>query len=139
MKSAEFDVSNLLEGDDADFKEELQACQHLLIDSELEEGRHRVLNFTMSNLDNSLNIRKLDLVFKGLKSAAKVNHAFGFVLKNFEDGSSGYFHAHENKTVMERTKLRCTPENITNLKEKLQKMDIVDLCTRKRANTKWKF
>ena len=40
---------------------------------------------------------------------------------------------------MERSKLVCTPDNITNLKEKLQKMDIVDLCIRERAITKWKF
>ena len=33
----------------------------------------------------------------------------------------------------------CTPDDITNLKEKIQKMDIVDLCTRERANTKWKL
>ena len=33
----------------------------------------------------------------------------------------------------------CTPDNITNLKEKLKKMDIVDLCTQERANTKRKF
>ena len=36
MKSAEFDVSNLLEDDDADLKKELQACEHFLVDSELE-------------------------------------------------------------------------------------------------------
>ena len=28
---------------------------------------------------------------------------------------------------------------MTNLKDRMQKMDIVDLCTRERANTKWKF
>ena len=39
---------------------------------------------------------------------------------------------------MERSKLAFTPEDSTNLKEKLQKMDIVDLCTRERANNKWK-
>ena len=33
----------------------------------------------------------------------------------------------------------CTQDDITNLKEKLHKMDIVDLCTRERANTKRKF
>ena len=33
----------------------------------------------------------------------------------------------------------CTPNYIINLKEKLQKKDIVDLSTRERANTKWKF
>ena len=33
----------------------------------------------------------------------------------------------------------CTPDNITNLKEKLQKLDIFDLCTRETTNTKWMF
>ena len=40
---------------------------------------------------------------------------------------------------MERSKLVCTPDDITNLKEKVEKLDIVDLRLRERANTKWKF
>ena len=139
MNSAEFDVNKLLEDDDADLKEELQACQHFLVDSELEKGRHRVFNCAMSIFDNSLINQKLDLVFKGFECAAKVNIAFGFVLKNDEDGSCRYFYAHENNTLMERLKLVCTPGDITNLKRKLQKLDIVDLSTRETANTKWKF
>ena len=91
MKSAEFDMSNLLEDDDADLKGKLQEYQYFLVDSELEKGRHRVFNFTMSIFDNSLINKKLDLVFNGLKCAAKVNLAFGFVLKNVEDGSCRYF------------------------------------------------
>ena len=87
MESAEFDVSNFLQDDNADLKEELQACQPFLVDSELEKGRHRVFNFTMSTFDNSLINQKLNLVFKGLECLAKVNLAFGFVLKNVEDGS----------------------------------------------------
>ena len=139
MKSAESDVNNLLEDNNADLKEDLQACQHFLVDSELEKGRHHVFSFATSPFDNSFINKKLDLVFKGLKCAAKVNLAFGFVLKDVEDESCRYFYAHENNTVMERSKLVCTPDDITNLKEKLQKMDIVDLCTQERANTKWKF
>ena len=100
---------------------------------------HRVFNFAMSSFDMSLLIDKLDYVFKELKCAAKVNLAFGFVLKNIEDGMCRYFYAHENNTVMERSKLVCTSDDITNLKEKIQKMDIIDLSTRERANTKWKF
>ena len=53
MKSVELDVSNL-EDDNADLKEELQACQHFLVDSELQEGKHRVFNFAMSTFENSL-------------------------------------------------------------------------------------
>ena len=110
-----------------------------LVDSELQNGRHRVFNFAISTFDNSLIKKKLELVFKGLKCAAKVNLAFGFVRKNVEDGSCRYLYDHENNTLMERSKLMCTPDDITNLKEKLRKMDIVDLCTRERTNTKWKF
>ena len=87
MNLAEFDVNNLLEDDDADLKKELRACQHFLVDSEPEKGRHRVFNFAISTFDNSFIIKKLDLVFNGLKCAAKVNLAFGFVLNNVENGS----------------------------------------------------
>ena len=107
-KSPEIDVNNLLEDDDADLKEELQACQHFLVDSELEKRRHCVLNFAMSTLGNSLINQNLALVFKGLECAAKVSLAFGFVLKNVEDGTCRYFYAHENNTLMERSKLVCT-------------------------------
>ena len=139
MKSAEFDVNNLLEGDDSNLEEELQACQHFPVNSELKKGRHRVFNFAMSTFDNSLTNEKLDLVFERLKCAAKANLAVGFVLKNVENGSCRYFYARENKKVMKRTKLVSTPGNLTNLKRKLQKMVFVDLCTQERANTKWKF
>ena len=74
-----------------------------------------------------------------MNCAAKVNLAFGFVLKNFEDGLCTYFYTHENNTVMERSKPVCTPNDIANLREKLQKMDTIDLCTRGRDNTKGKF
>ena len=87
IKSVEFDVNNLLEDDEADIKEEFQACQHFLVDSELEKWRHRVFDFAISAFDNYLNNKKLDWVFKGFKCAAKVNLAFGFDLKNVEDGS----------------------------------------------------
>ena len=139
MKSAEFDVNDFLEDDDACLKEERQACQHFLVDSELEKGRHRVFTLAMSTFDNFLINEKLDLVFTGLKCAAKVNLAFGFVLENVEDGWRSFFYAHENNTLMERSTFVCKPDDITNLEEKIQKMDIVDLCRRERANTKWKF
>ena len=49
------------------------------------------------------------------------------------------FYAHENNTIMERSKLVCKPREMTNLKERMQQMDIVDICTREGANTKWFF
>ena len=105
----------------------------------MENERHRVFNFGMSSFDMILLNDKLVHVFKKLKLAAKVNLAFGFVLKIVEDGSSRFFYAHENNTVMERSKLVCTQADMTNLKDRMQRIDIVDICTRERANTKWKF
>ena len=40
---------------------------------------------------------------------------------------------------MERAKLVCTQANMTNLKNRRQNMDFVDIFTRERANTRWKF
>ena len=125
--------------EDQSLREELESSKHFLSDTEMENGIHRVFNFAMSSFDISLLNNKLDYVFKELKCAAKVNIAFGFVLKNIEDGMCRYFYAHKNNTVMEKSKLVCAPDDIANLKEKLQKIDIIDLCTRERANTKWKF
>ena len=122
--------------DDQSLREKLESCKHFLTDTEMENGRHRVFNFAMSSFDMSLLNGKLDYVFKELKCAAKVNLAFGFVLKNIEDGMCRYFYAHDNNTIMERAKLVCTKADMTNLKDRMQKMDIVDICTRERANTK---
>ena len=134
------DVEDIVgDNDDQSLREELETCKHVLTDTEIEDGRHRVFDFAMSSFDMSLLKDKLDYVFKELKGAAKVNLAFGFVLKNFELGMCRYFYAHESKTFMERSKLECTQADMTNLKDRMQKMDIVDICTRKRANTKWKF
>ena len=33
----------------------------------------------------------------------------------------------------------CTQADMTNLKNRMQKIDMVDICTRERTNTKWKF
>ena len=40
---------------------------------------------------------------------------------------------------MERSKLECTQADMINLKDRMQKMDIVDVCTREGTKTKWKF
>ena len=125
--------------DDQSLREELESCKHFLTDTELENARHRVFNFAMSSFDMSLLNDKQDYVFKELRCAAKVNLAFGIVLKNIENGMCRYFYAHENNAIMERAKFVCTQVDMTNLKDRMQKMDIVDICTRERGNTMWKF
>ena len=52
------------EGEDGEkLKEELSACQHFLVDTEMENGRHKVFNFKMSKLDTKIINEKLEEVF----------------------------------------------------------------------------
>ena len=71
--------------------------------------------------------------------AAKVNLAFGFILKNIEDGWFRYFYAHENNTLLDRSKLVCTHDDLAKLKDFLNKTDVTESCRRERTNTKWRF
>ena len=87
----------------------------------------------------SLLTDKMEYIFKELECAAKVNFAFGFVLKNIEDGMCRCFYAQEDSIIMERSKLVCTQAAMANLKDTIQKTDIVDICTREKTNTKWKL
>ena len=140
LGASNIDVEDVVgDVDDQTLRDELESCKHFLTATEMENGRHRVFNFGTSFFDITLLNDKLDYVFKELKCAPKINLAFGFVLKNIEDGMCKYFYAHENNTIMERSKLVCAQADMTNLGNRMQKIDIVDVCTRERANTKWKF
>ena len=99
--ASNIDVEDIVgDVDDQSLTEELEPCRHFLTDTEMENGRLRVFNFAKSSFDKSLLNDKLDYVFKELKYAAKVNLAFGFVLKNIEDEICRYFAAHENNTIL---------------------------------------
>ena len=53
------------EGEDGEkLKEELSACQHFLVDTEMENGRHKVFNFQMSKLDTKIINEKLEEPYK---------------------------------------------------------------------------
>ena len=64
---------------------------------------------------------------------------FGFILKNIEDGGFRYFYAHGNNTLLDRSKLVCTHDNLAKLKDFLIKTDVIESCSRERMNTKWRF
>ena len=42
-------------------------------------------------------------------------------MKNIEDGGVRYLYAHENNTLLDRSKLVCTHENLAKLKNILNK------------------
>ena len=105
----------------------------------MENGRHRVFNFKLSNLDpNEIN-EKLKEVFEKLNCAAKVNLALGFILRNLDTDEYRYFYAHENNTFFEKSHLLCTKGDLVSLQDRVEKMDLVETCAQERENTKWRF
>ena len=98
-------------------------------------------NFAMDTLDpkNLLEKLKLDVVFYSLKYAAKLIVASCVVLKNVEDGSCRYYYAHQNNTLLEKSKLVNTTKDMAKVKSLLSNTDIIEWCTRERANNIWKL
>ena len=57
-----------------------------MVDSELERATHKVFNYAVESLNETIVNEKLDHFFNNLKCAPKVILSFGFFLKNLEDG-----------------------------------------------------
>ena len=125
--------------EDHRLREEFRSCQHFLVDSELERARHKAFNCAVEALNETIVNENLDHFFNILKCATKVNLAFGFILKNIEDGGFRYFCAHENNTLLDRSKRVCTHDDLAKLKDFLNKTDVIESCSRESMNTKWRF
>ena len=116
--ASNFNVEDIVgDLDDQSLREELQSCRHFLVDSEIQKGRHSVFNFAVNNLTALVIEEKLDRVLDKLRCVAKLNLALGFILKNIEDGKFRYFYAHENKTLLEQSKLGSNKDDMVKLKE----------------------
>ena len=120
-------------------RKKLRSCQHFLVDSELKRARHKVFIYAVETLNETTLNKKLDHFFNNLKCAAKVNLAFGFILKNIEDGGFRYFYAHENNTLLDRSKFVCTHDDLVKLKDFFNQTDFIESCSQEKLNTKWKF
>ena len=103
-------------GDDKNLEEELQSCRHFLVDSEIQKGEHSVFNFVVNNLTAQVIEEKLDRVLHNLKCAAKLNSFLFFILKNIEDGKLRYLYAHENKHLLEQSKVVSNKDDMAKLR-----------------------
>ena len=138
--SRDVDVEHILEDvEDQRLREELRSCQQVLVDSELERARHKVFIYAVETLNRTIVNEKLDHFFNNLNCAAKVNPAFDFILKNIEDGRFRYFYAHENNTLLARSELVCTHDDLSKLKDFLLRTDVIESYSRERMHTKWRF
>ena len=124
--------------EDHRLREELRSCQQFLVDSELERAGHKVFNYAVKTLNETIVNKKLDHFFNNLKCAAKVSLDFGFILKNIEDGGFRYFYAHENNTLLDRSKPVCTHDDLAKLEDFLNIADVIESCSRERMDTKWR-
>ena len=52
---------------------------------------------------------------------------------------SDCFYAHENNTLLDRSKLVCTKDDLTKLKNILNKTDLIESRSREKLSTKWIF
>ena len=93
----------------------------------------------METLNETIVNEKLHHFLNNLKCAANLNLDFGFILKTIEDGGFRYFHAHENNTLLDRVKFVCTHEDLSKLKDFLNKIDVIGSCNREKIKTKWMF
>ena len=127
------------EEDSDQLRDELNACQYFLTDTEMENCLHEVFSFQLSKLDPNLVNEKLDQVFEKIDCAAKINIALGFVLRFKETNEYCFFYAHENNTHFDKSTLLCTKADLTTIQNKITEQDIIDFCTQERQNTKWRF
>ena len=111
------DVTHLVgEADDDRFKEELEDCRYFPVDSQMDNGRHRVCNFAMEILDTHTSSQNLDSMFEKLNCAVKLNVAFGFVLKHVENLTCRYYYSHGKKHSTERSKLVATMKDFFKIR-----------------------
>ena len=117
--------------EDQSLRKELRSCQHFLVNSELESARHKLFNYAVEALNETIVNEKLDHFRNNLKCAAKEKLAFSFILINIQDGRFRYFYAHKNSALLDRSKLVCTDDDLSSLKDFLNKTDPLSLLTEK--------
>ena len=101
-RTRDVDVEHIVgDVEDHRLREELRSCQRFLKDSERASARHKVFDYAVETLNKTVVNEKIDHFSNNLKCAAKVILAFGFSLKNLEDGGFSYFCLHENNTLFD--------------------------------------
>ena len=135
----DMDVKHIVaDVEDHRLREELRSCQHFLVDSEIERARHKVINYAVETLNETIVNEIYDQFSNNLNCAAKVNLAFGFLLKSIEGRGLIYCYARENNTLLDRCKFVRIRDDLAKLEDFLNKNDVIESC-RERLSKKWRF
>ena len=89
-------------------------------------GRPKVFNFQMSKLDTKIISENIEEVFNKLNSAAKINIALMFILRNVETGKIRFYYKQENNTLFEKPHIQCTKTDLIIIQGKVEKFDIME-------------
>ena len=68
-----------------------------------------------------------------------MNLVFGLISKNIEYGAFRQFYAHEDITLLDRSKLVCTSDDLAKIKDIPNKTDVIESCSKEEMYTKWMF
>ena len=90
-------------------------------------------NYSLSLLDEYLSVIRVDR-----ENGYKLNAAFGFILKNVDTQELKFFHPSNNNTIFELPKRVLDEQDYENLREDLERRDVVEYANTQRPGTKWR-
>ena len=90
-------------------------------------------NYSLSLLDEYLSVIRSDR-----ENGYKLNAAFGFILKNVDTQELKFFHPSNNNTIFELPKRVLDEQDYENLREDLERRDVVEYANTQRSGTKWR-
>ena len=118
-------------------KQELRSCQHFFVDSPREWARHKVFKYAIENLNTTIVDEKLDHLFNNLKCAES---EYCFWVHSEEYRWRIQLFLRTRKQNPNGSIQTCFHQGrLGKLKIILNKSDVLELCSRKQMNTKWKF
>ena len=118
---------------------ELKASSHFLRYTEDARTKSTIYNFPLKELSTSDLREHLKLILSNLPCAAKVNFAFGFVLRDITEDVYRYHHAADNSTVFEKPFVLSNQADIDFVLDMLPDEDIFQMMVKDRPSTNWKF
>ena len=90
-------------------------------------------NYNLSLLDEYLSVIRGEH-----KNGYKINAAFWFILKNLDTQELKFFHPSNNNTIFELPKRVLDDQDYKNLREDLERRDVVEYANTQRPGTKWR-
>ena len=95
-----------------------------------------ILNFYYDRMFRDLAEKILTKIIQKQKSRFKINYSFGFVLRNIETQSYGYYHSsHNNAQDLDRAVLISNRHDLVNFLNALSEEDFMETLTR--PDTEW--